>query len=66
MRPSSSTREAEALEVPKGTAALRTLRTSCDSYGRPLETSVIILRADLNRFMLKLDANGSHFSKITS
>ena len=31
-----------------------------------LETSVIILRADLNRFMLKLDANGLHFSKITS
>ncbi|EPD77743.1 hypothetical protein HMPREF1527_00041 [Atopobium sp. oral taxon 199 str. F0494] len=59
-------REAQVLGVLKGTAALRTLRTTYDSYGKPFETSIIVLRADYNRFMLKLDTNGTHFSKITA
>lgn len=58
--------EARALEVPDGTAALRIIRTTYDSAGLPFEASVIVLRADRNRFMLTLDANGTSFAKVTS
>lgn len=57
--------EARALGVPPRTAALRVLRTTYDQHGRPFEASVIILRADRNRFRLTLDASGTTFSKIT-
>lgn len=57
--------EARALDVAPGTAALRVLRTTYDQHGLPFEASVIVLRADRNRFLLTLDANGTTFSKIT-
>lgn len=60
-----SAREADALCVPKGTPAIRTIRTTYDAYDRPFEASVIVLRGDCNQFMLRLDARGTHFSKIT-
>lgn len=59
-------REAKALGVPAGTAALRTLRTTYDSGGRPFETSVIVSRADRNRLQVTLDSGGASFSKVTS
>lgn len=59
-------REARALGVSTGTAALRTLRTTYDAYGKPFEASIIISRADRNRFQITLDTSGTTFSKITS
>ncbi|WP_058270369.1 GntR family transcriptional regulator [Olsenella massiliensis] len=59
-------REASVLELSPGMAALRTLRTTFDAHGRPFEASVIILRADRNRFQLTLDTHGTTMSKITT
>lgn len=59
-------REAEALGLSSGAAALRTLRTTYDASGRPFEASVIISRADRNRLMVTLDTEGVSFSKLTS
>ena len=59
-------REARALDMSTGVAALRTLRTTYDAHGKPFEASVIISRADRNRFQVTLDTSGTTFSKITS
>lgn len=58
-------REAQSLGVETGTAAMRVLRTTIDQHGHPFETSVIVLRADRNRFLLTLDTSTTRFSKIT-
>lgn len=57
--------EACGLGVAPGAAALRILRTTLDQHGQPFETSVIVLRADHNRFLVTLDTSGTQFSKIT-
>lgn len=57
--------EARGLGLEPGTAALRVLRTTFDQHGRPFEASVIVLRADHNRFRVVLDTAGMTFSKIT-
>ncbi len=57
--------EARGLGVEPGTAALRILRTTFDQHGQPFETSVIVLRADRNRFRVTLDTGGAKFAKLT-
>ena len=59
-------KEARALGMSTGAAALRTLRTTYDAHGKPFEASVIISRADRNRFQVTLDTSGTTFSKVIS
>lgn len=56
--------EAKLLGVRPGSAALRVLRTSFDSAGRPFEASVLIEPGDKSRLVVTLSTEGTELRRV--
>lgn len=59
-------KEAAALQVPCGAAAIRIMRTTYEQHGNIMETSIITCRGDLNRFLVTMDGGKATFQKVLS
>lgn len=57
-------REAKALGVRAGSAALRVLRTSFDTTGRAFEASVLIEPGDRSRLVVSLSTEGTELRRV--
>lgn len=56
--------EAKALGVRPGTAAMRVLRTTYDTSGRPFEASVLIAPGDRDRLVVSLSPTGTELRRV--
>lgn len=59
-------KEAMALQVPCGAAAIRIMRTTYEQHGGTMETSIITCRGDLNRLLVTIEDGKSSFQKMLS